>query len=57
MGEALRATLNEPAIKERISAQGADVVAGSPDQLGTFLKEEIAKWSKVIADNNIKAES
>jgi tripartite-type tricarboxylate transporter receptor subunit TctC len=57
MGEALRATLNEPAIKERISAQGADVVAGSPDQLGAFLKEEIAKWSKVIADNNIKAES
>jgi tripartite-type tricarboxylate transporter receptor subunit TctC len=57
MGEALRATLNEPAIKERISAQGADVVAGSPDQLSTFLKEEIAKWSKVIADNNIKAES
>lgn len=57
MGEALRATLNEPAIKERISAQGADVVAGSPDQLSSFLKEEIAKWSKVIAENNIRAES
>jgi tripartite-type tricarboxylate transporter receptor subunit TctC len=57
MGEALRATLNEPAIKERISQQGADVEAGTPAQLEAFLKAEIEKWGRVISDNNIRAES
>lgn len=57
MTEALRATLNEPAIRERISQQGADVEAGTPAELDTFLRAEIAKWGKVIADNNIRAES
>jgi tripartite-type tricarboxylate transporter receptor subunit TctC len=57
MGEALRATLREPAISARIEELGANVVASSAAELATFLKAEIDKWSKVIRDNNIRAES
>lgn len=57
MGDALRATLREPAIAARIEELGANVVASSPAELATFLKAEIDKWGKVIRDNNIRAES
>jgi tripartite-type tricarboxylate transporter receptor subunit TctC len=57
MGDALRATLREPAIAARIEELGANVVASSPAELATFLRAEIDKWGKVIRDNNIRAES
>jgi tripartite-type tricarboxylate transporter receptor subunit TctC len=57
MGEALRATLREPAITARIEELGANVVASSPAELTSFLRAEIDKWGKVIRDNNIRAES
>jgi tripartite-type tricarboxylate transporter receptor subunit TctC len=57
MGDALRATLREPAISTRIEELGANVVASSSAELATFLRAEIDKWSKVIRDNNIRAES
>lgn len=56
MGEALRATLGEPAISTRIEELGANVVASSPAELDSFLRAEIEKWGKVIRDNNIRAE-
>jgi tripartite-type tricarboxylate transporter receptor subunit TctC len=32
------------------------VVGNSPDELGNFLKSEIAKWGKVIKDAGIRAD-
>ena len=43
-GEIGRA-LNTPDMRERLQAQGTEVVAGSPEQLGDFVKSELAKWS------------
>jgi tripartite-type tricarboxylate transporter receptor subunit TctC len=57
MNEALVRVLNDPAIKERIEAQGCDVVASSPEECGRFMAAEIAKWGRVITDNNIRADS
>ncbi|MCS6891292.1 MAG: tripartite tricarboxylate transporter substrate-binding protein [Rhodovarius sp.] len=57
MNEALVRVLNEPAIKERIEAQGCDIVASDPEACGRFLQAEIAKWARVIIENNIRADS
>ena len=43
-GEIGRA-LNAPDMRERLQAQGTEVVAGTPEQLGDFVKSELAKWS------------
>jgi hypothetical protein len=32
-----------------------DVAASSPDDLGKFVANEVAKWGKVVRDNKIKA--
>jgi len=43
-------------IAQRLAGQGLDLQGSSPDQFDTFLRNEIAKWSRVIKAANIKAE-
>jgi len=43
--------------KNRIEAQGCDIVAGSPDQCRQFLASETEKWGAVIHQHNITADS
>jgi hypothetical protein len=31
-------------MRERLRADGTEVVTGSPEQLGDFVKSELAKW-------------
>ena len=45
---------SDPAVKERLLAQGAEVRPGSPAQFGSFVKGEITKWSAVIKRAGIK---
>jgi len=40
--------LANPEIRERFAAQGAEVVAGTPDQLAAALRDDIVKWAKVV---------
>jgi len=57
MNEAIVRVLNEPAIKDRIEAQGCDVVASTPEACGEFINGEISKWARVITENNISVDS
>jgi tripartite-type tricarboxylate transporter receptor subunit TctC len=47
--------LNEPNTKKTLFNSGVVVVGSSPEELGTFIKSSIAKWSKVIKDAGIRA--
>lgn len=35
-------------IKDRLASVGIDAAGGTPEQFGTFIKEEIAKWGSVV---------
>lgn len=50
------AVLRAPGSRERITADGADVVAGSPEEFATFLKSETVKWAKVVRIAGIQPE-
>lgn len=50
------ALLSRPEIRERIAAQGADVVGGTPEQFAAFIRAETAKWKQVIVKANITAD-
>ena len=43
-------------IREKLIAQGADPVITTPEQMGAFVRNEIAKWGKVAKAANIRAE-
>lgn len=47
------AILNRPEIREKITAQGADVVGGTPEQFAAFIRADSAKWSQLIKKQNI----
>jgi hypothetical protein len=36
--------------------QQARLIMSSPAELGTFVQREVAKWSAVVRDNNIRAD-
>lgn len=55
MNAALVKVLNEPGVRDRLTAQGMEIVASKPDELGKFLDVEIERWAKVIKENKIKA--
>lgn len=43
-------------IRERLVAQGADPLNGTPQQVSAFIKSEVVKWAKVVSDAGVKAE-
>jgi tripartite-type tricarboxylate transporter receptor subunit TctC len=45
-----------PDLKDRFAGLGVEPHATSPAEFKVFLAAEKAKYSKLIADNNIKAE-
>jgi tripartite-type tricarboxylate transporter receptor subunit TctC len=45
-----------PEVKQRLEALGFAPVADTPKEFGARIKAEIAKWSKVVHDANIKAD-
>jgi tripartite-type tricarboxylate transporter receptor subunit TctC len=46
--------LNDPAINQKLVASGAIPAPMSPQEFGTFLKDEIARWGRVVKDKGIK---
>jgi tripartite-type tricarboxylate transporter receptor subunit TctC len=55
MHEELAKALRNPAVAEKLTAQGMDIDGGGPEELDRFLRGEIARWAKVVAENRIKA--
>ena len=48
--------LRAPEIRNRLAADSAEVVAGTPEQFAEFLKAELVKWAAVVKAAGISAE-
>jgi tripartite-type tricarboxylate transporter receptor subunit TctC len=46
--------LNDPAINQKLVASGAIPAPMSPQEFGAFLKDEVARWGRVVKDKGIK---
>jgi tripartite-type tricarboxylate transporter receptor subunit TctC len=53
---ATRKTMDLPEIKERLEALAGIPIAGTPEQLGAFLKAEVDKYARIIRTANIRAD-
>ena len=54
LSKEIAATLQEPEVRKRLEALGAEVVGSSPAELDTFRRAEIAKWTRLAKDNKIQ---
>ena len=48
--------LTSPEMRRQFTNQGAEVVANTPAEFGAFLREEVAKWNKVIRDSGARVD-
>ena len=48
--------VKSPELTQQLYAQGADPLGTSPEELQRFIKAEIERWTKLIAQGNIRAE-
>ena len=45
-----------PEVRQTLTAEGAELIADTPEQFTAFVKAEIAKWTKVVEFAKVKAE-
>jgi tripartite-type tricarboxylate transporter receptor subunit TctC len=48
--------LASPDVREKLSAQGVEVVGGTPTEFADWLAKESQRWGKVIKERNITVE-
>ena len=49
--------MNSPAVVEKFEKLGSRVATTTPEGFGAFMREEHAKWGKLISEAGIKIES
>ncbi|MFE8646353.1 Bug family tripartite tricarboxylate transporter substrate binding protein [Sphingomonas sp. NCPPB 2930] len=56
LNAAINEALKDPDIVKAITTLGDEVVGGTPEQFGTFIKSETDRWSKLVKAHDIKPE-
>ncbi|HLX23293.1 MAG TPA: tripartite tricarboxylate transporter substrate binding protein [Usitatibacter sp.] len=54
MNAAVNATLSDPAIRQRLVAEGSEIQLMTPAETAAFVKSENARWVKVVKDAGIQ---
>jgi tripartite-type tricarboxylate transporter receptor subunit TctC len=48
--------VRQPEVRKTLAAEGGEPVGNSPEEFARWLKAEIAKWTQVVKEANIRAE-
>ncbi|MBV7483111.1 tripartite tricarboxylate transporter substrate binding protein [Bordetella sp. BOR01] len=56
LNAAVRKVLQEPAVRERLADMGAVPAGTTPEAFGQLIRDERAKWGKIIQDRGIRAQ-
>lgn len=54
LNKALNDALKDPVVAKKFVEQGATVESGTPTELGSLVKTDLAKWKKVVAATHMK---
>ena len=52
----VNAVLEMPDLRDKLAAQGVEIVGGTPESVRAEFADELAKWGRVIADAKLKTE-
>ena len=56
LNDATVKALRSPDVRERMQQIGFDVVAGSGEEFGRFMKDEVDRWTRVVQKGGITPE-
>jgi tripartite-type tricarboxylate transporter receptor subunit TctC len=51
----INALLQQPEVSVALTRQGMNVVGGSSERFGAMVKQELARWARVVTAAKIKA--
>jgi len=54
LNKAVVAALNDPAVRGKLVQSGAIPAPTSPDEFGQLLKDELARWGRIVREKGIK---
>ncbi|MBO9353411.1 tripartite tricarboxylate transporter substrate binding protein [Bordetella petrii] len=53
---AAMSAISDPATRKQLLDMGYEIVASTPEQFDAFLRQQMATWTEVVKDNDIKIE-
>jgi len=56
LGTELNRALSDTGVRQRLAAQGADALGGTPAEYAAYIRAEMPRWAKAIKDSGAKAE-
>lgn len=56
LNAAFNKALDDPAVRKRLEEVAVVPLGGSPERMGEHVRKEVARWSDVVRQNNIRAE-
>ena len=56
LNTALNGIMHQPEMVQRLTAQGAEIVTGPPEEFGRYIHGEIARWAQITREAGIRAE-
>jgi tripartite-type tricarboxylate transporter receptor subunit TctC len=48
--------LQMPDVREKIRAEGGDILGGTPEAFGNLIRTDVVKWGKVVKDSGAKVD-
>ncbi len=56
LNQQIAASLRTPDLKNKLTAQGMEVVGNSPEQFATYIRDEIEKWTRVVKSSGARSD-
>jgi tripartite-type tricarboxylate transporter receptor subunit TctC len=53
---AIQKVIAQPAVRAKFADIGAQTTGGTPEQFGAYIREDLAKWTRIVKDANVKVE-
>jgi tripartite-type tricarboxylate transporter receptor subunit TctC len=54
LNEEINKLLANPELRERLSGEALEPMPMTPEQFGQYIRDDIARWSKLAKDRNIQ---
>jgi len=53
---AVQKVIAQPSVREKLASIGAVPTGGAPETFADYIKEDFAKWTRIVRDQNVKVE-